>query len=156
MKPTTPESEARRADNVLRLGRATVTARPTPKPDAGAPGQAGALDGRRADAGLPDVGARAEPSGPAKPACTRPPWSSAAGALDAPLLTVKQAAAMIQVSRASFWSLHSAGRVPLPIRLSPRVVRWRRSELDAWILAGCPGRGDWQKIWKKTLDSLQA
>ena len=56
------------------------------------------------------------------------------------LLEVREAAALISVSRATFWRLHSKGAVPLPIRLSGRVVRWRRDELEAWVQKGCPPR----------------
>ena len=59
------------------------------------------------------------------------------------LLDVREAAALIGVSRATFWKLHSQGRVPLPVRLSGRVVRWRKHELEAWVQSGCPTRDKW-------------
>jgi predicted DNA-binding transcriptional regulator AlpA len=61
------------------------------------------------------------------------------------LLDCRQAAALLGVSRSQFWTLHNAGRVPLPLRLSPRVVRWRSDELAAWVQAGCPNREIWEK-----------
>ena len=63
------------------------------------------------------------------------------------LLDCRQAAALLHVSRAAFWKLHSQGRVPLPIRLSARIVRWRRAELESWVAEGCPPRDKW--IWKR-------
>jgi len=59
------------------------------------------------------------------------------------LLDATQASKLLGVSRATFWTYHSAGKVPLPIRLSPRVVKWRRAELEAWVQAGCPRRAMW-------------
>lgn len=61
------------------------------------------------------------------------------------LLDAKQAATLLSVSRSTFWKLHNQGRVPLPLRLSPRVVRWSRGDLQAWIAAGCPPRHIWQE-----------
>jgi predicted DNA-binding transcriptional regulator AlpA len=60
------------------------------------------------------------------------------------LLNGNQSAQLIGVSRATFWKLHSLGRVPVPVRLSGRVVRWRKHELEAWVHAGCPSREKWQ------------
>jgi predicted DNA-binding transcriptional regulator AlpA len=61
------------------------------------------------------------------------------------LLDVIQAAEMLNISRSTFWTLHDSGRVPRPLRLSPRVIRWRREELAAWVAAGCPNREAWEK-----------
>lgn len=58
------------------------------------------------------------------------------------MLDCVEAAALMGVCRATFWKLHSQGRVPLPIRFG-RVVRWRRQEIEAWIAAGCPPRDRW-------------
>lgn len=56
------------------------------------------------------------------------------------LLDADEAAALIGVSRATFWKLHSQGKVPLPVRLSARVVRWPKHELEHWVRSGCPAR----------------
>ena len=61
------------------------------------------------------------------------------------LLNVDQAAAVLGVSRGTFFRLGSCGRIPLPIRLAPRVVRWRKAELEAWVAAGCPPRQKWHR-----------
>lgn len=62
---------------------------------------------------------------------------------DLPLLIDARAAAILcGISRATWWSLHSAGRVPLPIRLGRRTL-WRREEVAAWVAAGCPSRDRW-------------
>ena len=64
-------------------------------------------------------------------------------ASDALLLDSVSAATLLGISRATFWKLHSTGKVPFPIRWG-RLVRWRREELEAWVRAGCPGRENWQ------------
>ena len=59
-------------------------------------------------------------------------------------LDAAESAALVGVSRSTFWKLHSEGRTPAPLRLSGRVVRWRRCELTAWVNAGCPMRENWK------------
>lgn len=64
----------------------------------------------------------------------------------APLLVDARAAAALRgVSRSMWWSLHAAGRVPIPVRLGRRTL-WRAAELAAWIEAGCPPRDRWECI----------
>jgi predicted DNA-binding transcriptional regulator AlpA len=59
------------------------------------------------------------------------------------LLDARAVAQLIAVSESTFWKLHSMGRLPMPIRLTGRVVRWRRDELESWVRAGCPARDKW-------------
>jgi predicted DNA-binding transcriptional regulator AlpA len=59
------------------------------------------------------------------------------------LLDARAAASMCGVSRSTFWALHSAGKVPMPVHLGRRTL-WRTSELAAWTEAGCPPRDRWQ------------
>lgn len=60
------------------------------------------------------------------------------------LLTASETARLLGVSRSKFWELASRGRIPLPIRFSPRCPRWPRDELERWIRAGCPNRSIWE------------
>src|SRR5262249_50699228 len=53
------------------------------------------------------------------------------------LLTAEQAAKLLGISRATFWKLYSAGRIPRAIRLSARVVRWLREDLKTWVRNRC-------------------
>lgn len=53
------------------------------------------------------------------------------------------AAHLCGLSRSKWFELHSAGKVPLPVRLSPRCPRWLVPELQAWLEAGCPNRQAW-------------
>jgi excisionase family DNA binding protein len=58
------------------------------------------------------------------------------------LLPAVEAAALANVSRATWCRLRSAGKVPPAIRLGRKVL-WRRDELTAWISAGCPDNELW-------------
>ena len=57
------------------------------------------------------------------------------------LATPKQVAKLLQVSTRTLWRMRSAGSLPTPIRLGS-AVRWRRDEIEQWILAGCPSVSD--------------
>ncbi len=59
------------------------------------------------------------------------------------LVSASEAARLCGVSRTSWWALHSAGRVPLPVRLGRRTL-WRVAELAEWVEAGCPPRRMWE------------
>jgi excisionase family DNA binding protein len=58
---------------------------------------------------------------------------------DALLLDAGTVARLLSLSRATVWRLRDAGKLPEPVRIGG-CVRWRRSDLDAWISAGCPAR----------------
>jgi len=60
------------------------------------------------------------------------------------LVAASEAARLCGVSRASWWSLHSAAKVPFPIRLGRRTL-WRVAELAEWVEAGCPPRHVWEE-----------
>lgn len=53
------------------------------------------------------------------------------------LLDVEEVAAMLDISMRSVWRRVSEGLMPKPIRLGTSV-RWRRSEIEDWVAAGCP------------------
>lgn len=55
------------------------------------------------------------------------------------MLTDRDVAARLKVSRSFVWKLHGQGRLPMPIKLG-RACRWRRAEVEAWERAGCPAR----------------
>jgi predicted DNA-binding transcriptional regulator AlpA len=62
------------------------------------------------------------------------------------LLNASQAAALCGVSRRTWWTLHSAGRTPMPVRLGHRTL-WPAvgpCGLEAWVAAGCPTRDRWE------------
>ena len=72
---------------------------------------------------------------------TKPPIKSEQLAYSA-----KDAAELLGISRAQLWQLHSAGKLPLPVRLGTTAPLWRVDELRAWLAAGAPDRATWQRI----------
>jgi predicted DNA-binding transcriptional regulator AlpA len=61
------------------------------------------------------------------------------------------AARLLGISRAQFWKLHAAGKLPAPVYLGTKAPRWVAAELRAWLEAGAPDRGTWQEL--KRVDS---
>jgi len=58
------------------------------------------------------------------------------------LLRDSHAAVLLGMSVRTLHARVAAGLVPLPVRCG-RLVRWRRAELEAFVLAGCPPRTAW-------------
>ena len=63
------------------------------------------------------------------------------------LLTTRQAAQLAGVSERTWWAWSRSGLAPRPIAIghgTRPAVRYRREEILAWILSGCPriGGGD--------------
>jgi len=56
------------------------------------------------------------------------------------LLNAEHTAHLLGISRSKLYSLHSAGQIPLPVRLAG-CVRWDRAELQAWLLTKNPRTG---------------
>ena len=67
------------------------------------------------------------------------------------LLCVDEVADFIGISTRQAWRHDRAGKLPAPVRIG-RSVRWRNSEIQAWIAAGCPLRDEWTVRW----DALQS
>jgi predicted DNA-binding transcriptional regulator AlpA len=63
---------------------------------------------------------------------------------EAELVDAAAVASLLSISNASFFRLAARGGVPSPIRLG-RLVRYRRGEIDRWILLGCPSRIEWEQ-----------
>ncbi len=55
------------------------------------------------------------------------------------LLTAEQLAQLLNIGRTTLWRLHSAGKIPLPVRIGGST-RWRAKEIEEWVGAGCPAR----------------
>ena len=53
------------------------------------------------------------------------------------LLDAKEAAHRVGISIRTLRRLADAGHGPRPLRVG-RCLRWRITDLDAWIAAGCP------------------
>jgi predicted DNA-binding transcriptional regulator AlpA len=61
------------------------------------------------------------------------------------LLTSSQAAQLCGIGESTFFRLHAAKKVPAPVKLGG-ATRWARTELLAWIAAGCPSRELWARL----------
>lgn len=67
------------------------------------------------------------------------------------LLTVADLSRRLRISIRQTRKLKAEGSLPNPIRLG-RSIRWRASEIAAWIEAGCPSC----EVWKQRLESVRA
>lgn len=54
------------------------------------------------------------------------------------LIDVDAVAFELGVSKKHVRQLSQSGRMPRAVKLG-RCVRWRRADIDQWILDGCPG-----------------
>jgi len=62
------------------------------------------------------------------------------------LWTVGDICHALSISRSSFFSLRSAGRIPLtPIRLSTKLL-YRAEEVRAWVAQNCPAAERWIQL----------
>ncbi len=68
------------------------------------------------------------------------------------LLSVDTLAQLLELSTRQVRRLDVTGKVPKPFKIG-RSVRWRRSEILAWLEAGMPERGDWEIIKRETRNS---
>lgn len=62
---------------------------------------------------------------------------SPAGDSPAMLLDVEQVASILNVSARTVYRLADSGAMPRPRRLNS-LIRWSRTEIEAWLAAGCP------------------
>ena len=56
----------------------------------------------------------------------------------AELLDYKGVASMLAVSVRTVWRWRDAGKIPPPVRMGRRTLRWRLADLESWIAADCP------------------
>ena len=61
------------------------------------------------------------------------------------LLSARELGALLGVNRSTIWTWHSSGRIPLPVKIAG-TTRWRKTEIEEWIAAGCPPRVRWQAL----------
>ncbi|ADG68471.1 Prophage CP4-57 regulatory [Planctopirus limnophila DSM 3776] len=53
------------------------------------------------------------------------------------LATAESVASMLSISLRTLWRMRSAGKLPAPVRVG-KSTRWRVSDIQEWIAAGCP------------------
>lgn len=49
------------------------------------------------------------------------------------LLTRKEVEGRIRLGRSALYRMLRAGQFPLPVRIGPRAVRWKASEVESWL-----------------------
>jgi excisionase family DNA binding protein len=62
-------------------------------------------------------------------------------------LSPEELARSLGISRAHLFRLHSAGKLPKPVRFG-RSVRWPVREIERWLSAGGPCREKWEELLK--------
>jgi predicted DNA-binding transcriptional regulator AlpA len=69
------------------------------------------------------------------------------------LLVSDDLADLLNCSLRTLHRLNASGKLPAPIRIGTRGARprWRREEIEAWIVAGCPPRTEWEARKEITL-----
>jgi predicted DNA-binding transcriptional regulator AlpA len=82
---------------------------------------------------------------PHDPATMAPDRNGQQPALAPLLVDDSAAAALCGFSKATWYRLKSAGKVPAPVRLGGRLL-WRVRDLGLWTDQGCPGRAEWLRI----------
>ena len=60
----------------------------------------------------------------------------APGASGDRLLRVSEVARKLSVSGRTVWRMTDRGELPRPVRIGTRMVRWRESEIEAYIADG--------------------
>ena len=58
------------------------------------------------------------------------------------LLTRPEVEDRVRLRRSAIYRLLRSGGFPLPIRIGPRAVRWRASEVEDWIASRPRATGD--------------
>ncbi len=56
------------------------------------------------------------------------------------LLTAKAVGEMLSLSKRQIFRMKSAGLICPPVRVGQGSVRWRESDIEAWIAMGCCSR----------------
>ena len=74
---------------------------------------------------------------------------TASAAIPPLVVDAKQLAGMLGLCERTVRTMDTAGKLPQPLRLNSRCVRWSVAEIEAWLAAGAPDRKTWEAI-KKT------
>ncbi|MCH7591786.1 MAG: AlpA family phage regulatory protein [Planctomycetes bacterium] len=61
-------------------------------------------------------------------------------------VNAKKLAAMLGLSERTIRQLDAGGKLPKPVKIGARSVRWPVAEIDAWLAAGAPDRATWNAM----------
>ena len=53
--------------------------------------------------------------------------------MESKLLTLRQVAELVSLSRTTIWRLERSGRFPRRLQVSTKAVRWNQAEIFDWI-----------------------
>ena len=65
---------------------------------------------------------------------------------EALLLNSREVAKLLTVCDKTVYRMQKSGEMPEPVKIG-RAVRWGRTEIMAWVDAGCPPASEWK--WPK-------
>lgn len=54
------------------------------------------------------------------------------------MMTDKEVAQALKLSRSSIWRLAKLGKLPKPIKIGANTARWKQSEISKWMAEVCP------------------
>ena len=60
----------------------------------------------------------------------------------------KQLSELLSLSVRTIRTMDAAGKLPKPVRLNGRSVRWIMAEINDWLRAGTPDRQTWEVLRK--------
>lgn len=79
-----------------------------------------------------------------------PPMPTPAGSPDGRdgdrLIDANEFARILKISRAAFFRAKAAGKIPDPLKISGRLIRWLISEVEAWLRHHMPSADEWNLI----------
>ena len=82
-------------------------------------------------------------------AVSRPGAAAADAGLGAPAtLTVAELGRELRASAKTVRRMQVAGKLPRPVVIGCRSVRWLRTTIDEWLAAGCPDCGTFESMRK--------
>jgi predicted DNA-binding transcriptional regulator AlpA len=79
-----------------------------------------------------------------RPEAAEAPCPTRYALADTLLIPLSVVARLLHVSLATAERLKAAARLPRHVALSAGCHRWRRAELEAWVVARCPPRSEWE------------
>jgi predicted DNA-binding transcriptional regulator AlpA len=63
------------------------------------------------------------------------------------LVSIAYLSAMLDISRSKLFDMRASGQLPRAIKIG-RLTRWRLSDIEAWINAGCPRQEKFEALRK--------
>lgn len=65
------------------------------------------------------------------------------------VITAVEVGEVLGVGRTKVHELNGRGKLPAPVTVGARGLRWVRLEIEAWLLHGAPPRASWERLWPR-------